>query len=904
MPGQEDPGRGKHGVNLKSVDKLTAQRDELKREVAELLELKNRHCERIQEMEAGADHSQIEEIKAENVALRKEVEELKKVKDWLYEIWKACERELDLIHDSKMWRLWMAYIAVRRFVLAPFRFFLRLPSLVRRILLLAARFGGVCYLKTVAPIRSARARRRRGRPLPGKMSSPSEPRGLARGLRPRVLIVSPYQIYPANHGGGVRLINLVQRLSKSCDLFLIVFSIHGDDPDQRQALEPYTVRLDFHRWVPKHRPDLFGLNPPNAQLFSSERVSELIRDVVLGNQIDIVQLEYAELGQYASSVPDGVPVILTEHDIAFRTQQRRRELRFMDRYPDSKMYCSSSTDIDRIFLHELRACRKADRIHVMSEVDGEFLASFLHDGLKRIRVAPNGVDCTKLAPPPQNSRREDVLYVGNFQNLPNVDALEYLVHDIWPLLRLKRPNANLTVIGAHAEGRVDHLGGESGIRIVGEVPEIRPFYHSHRVLAAPIRAGSGTRLKILEAFAAEIPVVSTSLGAEGIAYEDGKHVVIADSALKFAEALDRLLDDDSQTDILTQEGRELAEHRYDWSRVSELILSDYADLLDSSRRSDEPRRRAGGTPEPRGPSGAREPISTPAKVGANSGCPGISIIIPTFGGGVKLEECLEAVSSQVGSETFEIICIDSGSPEPEIEGMTARGAHVWSIDQRDFNHGLTRDLGAKLSRGRILVFLNQDAVPAHNEWLKKLTDPFHSGDDSLAAVQGGIREVDDFEERFFWDSCGERFYFTSEGRRWMEKYNGIGFSTVNCAIRRDIWHRHPFGWAPTMEDKKWQRKIIEAGFTIRYEEDATAIHTHNYDIDSLIKRCSSEGHGWRTLGESYSFTDMLGDLWRPEVLVELLNGRKKRPIKSSAEVFFPVIRPLALYWGNHFSKGA
>ena len=891
-------------MGLKSIDELTAERDELKREVAELLESKQRLCEQIQQMEAGADLAQIEEIKADREALQEEVKELEKVKDWLYEIWKGCEFELDQIHSSKMWRVWMAYIAIRRALLTPFRLVLELPSLVRKVFVSFARFGGVCYLKTMASIRRARAWIRRRRPLLGQNPAPSATHEFAEGSRPRLLLVTPYHIYPANHGGGVRLINLVQRLSESCDLFLLVFSAQGEDPDQREALEPYCARLDFHRWVPKHRPDLFGLKPPNAQLFSSERVTELIRDIVLGNQIDIVQLEYAELGQYATSVPGGVPVILTEHDIAFRTQQRRRELLFMDRYPDSKVYCNTRTDLDRIFLHEQRACREADRIHVMSEVDGDFLSSFLPDGWKRIRVAPNGVDCSELAPPPENPEREGVLYVGNFQNLPNVDALEYLVHDVWPLLRLKRPNETLTVVGAHAEGRVTHFDGKNGVKIVGEVPEIRPYYHSHRVLAAPIRAASGTRLKILEAFAAGIPVVSTTVGAEGVAYEDGKHLVIADSAMKFAEALERLLDDDRQKDILTREGRKLAEQRYDWKRVSEVVLADYVDLLDTSRRSGEPRRRVGGTPEPRSPNGARGPVSTQARVDASADGPDISVIIPTFNGGAKLDETLEAVSSQVLSEKFEIICVDSGSPKSEIQGMTDRGAQVWSIDGQDFNHGLTRDLGASLSRGRILVFLNQDAVPAHNEWLRELTGPLRNGDGSVAAVQGGIQEVDDCNERFFWDSCGERFYFTSESKNWMNRYHGIGFSTVNCAMRRDVWQRHPFGWAPTMEDKKWQRKVIEAGFKIQHEENATTIHTHDYDFEALIKRCSSEGFGWRTLGERYSLTDMLGDLWRPEALVELLRGRKERPIKSSAEVLFPVIRPLALYWGNHFSKGA
>jgi hypothetical protein len=327
-------------VDVKSIDELTAERDELKREVAELLEFKRQQCERIQEMEAGADLAQIEKIKADRDACQEQVKELEKTKDWLFEIWKGCEFELDQIHSSKMWRVWMAYIAIRRLLLTPFRLVLVLPSLVRKVFVLSARFGGVCYLKTVAFIQRARAWLRRRRPRRGRDSAPSTTHKLTGGRRPRLLLVTPYHIYPANHGGGVRLINLLKRLSESCDLFLLVFSTRGEDPDQRGALERYCVRLDFHRWVPKHRPDLFGLRPPSAQLFSCKRVTELIRDIVLGNQIDIVQLEYAELGQYASSVPDGVPVVLTEHDIAFRTQQRRRELRFMDRYPDSKAYWS------------------------------------------------------------------------------------------------------------------------------------------------------------------------------------------------------------------------------------------------------------------------------------------------------------------------------------------------------------------------------------------------------------------------------------------------------------------------------------------------------------------------------------------------------------------------------------
>lgn len=538
-------------------------------------------------------------LEAERSELKEQVDELLSTKDWLYEKWQSSERQLEEIHDSKMWRLWMSYIAVRGVLLAPIMLLLKLPKLIGSAISRAGKFFGWCYLGLSSTVLSLRARLRRG--LSETRLTMTEPDGaVPDGPRPKVLLVMPYHIHPANHGGGVRLFNLVKLLSQSCDLYVLVFSIVGEDVEQRAALEPYCARVDFHRWIPKHRPDRFGIKPPNAQLFWSEKAADLIRNTVLEHHIDIVQLEYAELGQYAEIVPDGVPVILTEHDIAFRTQKRRRALRFVDRYPDSAAYCATKSDLWRLLVHEIKVCRSADRIHTMSKLDGEYLASFLPEGEKNIRVAPNGVDCSALTPPDDNPPRCDVLYVGNFQNLPNMDALEYLVQDVWPILRLNCPNARLTVVGAHAEGNVSHFHGKNGVRVVGEVPEVAPYYHGHRILAVPIRAGSGTRLKILEAFAAGIPVVSTTLGAEGIEYENDRHLVIADDAVAFAAAIETLLSDDEKAERLASEGMELARSRYDWSWVAAAIEADYAELMHSRVNQEEPVLLPRGLEKPRG----------------------------------------------------------------------------------------------------------------------------------------------------------------------------------------------------------------------------------------------------------------------------------------------------------------
>jgi rhamnosyltransferase len=233
--------------------------------------------------------------------------------------------------------------------------------------------------------------------------------------------------------------------------------------------------------------------------------------------------------------------------------------------------------------------------------------------------------------------------------------------------------------------------------------------------------------------------------------------------------------------------------------------------------------------------------------------------------------------------------------------MDRHGVRVIRVDRSSFNHGLTRDAGAAGSRGRVLVFLNQDAVPSGDQWLEHLTAPLFRVD-CCAAVQGGIRETPDRSRRFYWDSCGERFYFTRESKRWIERYFGIGFSTVNAAIRRDVWERHPFGEAAFMEDKKWQREIVGAGYAIHVAPSASVHHTHVYGWKSLVRRCRSEGFGWRTVGEKYSLSDMLADATQPHVYADLLRGLRRGEIRTWAELLFPCVRPLMVYRGNRWGR--
>ena len=217
--------------------------------------------------------------------------------------------------------------------------------------------------------------------------------------------------------------------------------------------------------------------------------------------------------------------------------------------------------------------------------------------------------------------------------------------------------------------------------------------------------------------------------------------------------------------------------------------------------------------------------------------PEISVVVPTRDGGELLASLVRAVRTQATARSVEIVLVDSGSPPGELERLAALGARVERISPCSFDHGLTRDHGARIARGDVLVFLNQDALPVGERWLEGLVAPLAAAD-APQAVQGAIREFPDEElarvgrRRFYWDSCGPRFYFTSESRDWIDRYGGLGFSTVHCALRRDAWERLPFGAAPILEDKLWQKAAVARGWRIVAlgPDDALVWHTHDYDL--------------------------------------------------------------------------
>jgi rhamnosyltransferase len=222
----------------------------------------------------------------------------------------------------------------------------------------------------------------------------------------------------------------------------------------------------------------------------------------------------------------------------------------------------------------------------------------------------------------------------------------------------------------------------------------------------------------------------------------------------------------------------------------------------------------------------------------------ISIVIPVKDGGADLERCLDAIAVQRIDKQVEVVIVDSGSSDGSVALARARGALVCEIPAHEFSHGASRNLGASLASGDVLVFISQDAYPVDEQWLRRLTASLHSEPD-IAGVYGrqlpheGARPP----EVYFLG-----FLYGAEPR--IQQADGIGalnmqttlFSNVNSAMPRAVWERFPFVQDIVMsEDQDWSRRVLLAGMRIAYEPAAAVRHSHNYTLLGAFRRFFDSG---------------------------------------------------------------
>jgi len=392
-----------------------------------------------------------------------------------------------------------------------------------------------------------------------------------------VLFVSPYPICPPVHGGGVFMYQTARELMSLCSLHLVILLDHDWEQwdhaelEQHAASAEYLVRLEG-------KPKEFGSAIPYAvREFANPDLEWLLHRQIYTRVVDVVQLEYTSLGQYHFDFRR-IACVLFEHDVYFQSIGRGLAgTRSLIRKT------KATFEYLRALRFELNILPKFDRVQVCSPENGDYLLSFLPGLAGKLDDNRAGIATARYEFHSDGRESRTMLFLGSFRHPPNLEALDWFARKVMPRVLERLPEARLVIVGADPPPRHSLPDVGDHIELRGFVEDVREPLSRYSVFVCPILSGSGMRVKLLEAFAAGIPVVSTRLGAEGLADRDGDICALADSPEEFVEKILELFADPEKAAELAQRAREHVVATRDMGVLTRKLLESYRSVLRAKR---------------------------------------------------------------------------------------------------------------------------------------------------------------------------------------------------------------------------------------------------------------------------------------------------------------------------------
>ena len=401
-----------------------------------------------------------------------------------------------------------------------------------------------------------------------------------------LLYLSQFPPSPPTFGAQRRMQGLMAALAARHDITAVSLITPDLDAGAAQrAMREYcreVVLVPARAWQGAHKRllqlrSLFSSRSHERRFFDVPGLRRMLDSLLSRRAFDVVNVELPFLAhERLARAPPGRPLprlVLDEHNIEFdlARQQAQNDAGLARRIHNARNW-------PKVRREELGLWRRFDGVTFCSDAD-EARARALVPSV-RSAVIPNSVDVEYFKPRPHDPPPEGstVLFFGAINYYPNVDGVLHLLREIWPLIAKSHPRARLKIVGQHPTPEILAFRGPR-VEVSGQVEDLRPHLSSAAVSIAPLRIGGGTRFKILEAMAMARPVVSTSLGAEGIEVESGRHLLLANDAAAFAGAVGRILDDAQLADRLAREGRALVEARYSWAVAADRLDLFFRQLL-------------------------------------------------------------------------------------------------------------------------------------------------------------------------------------------------------------------------------------------------------------------------------------------------------------------------------------
>lgn len=388
----------------------------------------------------------------------------------------------------------------------------------------------------------------------------------------KILLLTPQRPYPPHQGTTLRNFNLIKQLANHHELHLLTFLEPDQTPHDPGPLPQFcraidtvprptrTIRTRLRQMLLTGRPDM------SWRLWSPEFARRL-KQYLSKNQVDLVQIEGIEMAPYLPIVEQSSPkskIIYDAHNAEWILQKRAclADVKTPRRWI-AAMY--SWVQWQRLRRYEADLLRRVDHTIAMSAPDEAALREVCPNAA--MTVVPNGVDVAAYADYQGQAIPYDLLFTGKMDFRPNIDAVLWFGQQVWPLIQAKRPETTFAIVGQRPHPRLDVLRELPGLTITGFVESVQPYLAGARVYVAPLRVGGGTRLKLMEAMAMGVPIVSTTVGAEGFPVAHEQELLLADTPIAFAEAVLALLQTPTRRAKVGQRGQQFAQENYDWKTL-------------------------------------------------------------------------------------------------------------------------------------------------------------------------------------------------------------------------------------------------------------------------------------------------------------------------------------------------
>ncbi|KAM3094102.1 tetratricopeptide repeat protein [Phormidesmis sp. 146-35] len=385
----------------------------------------------------------------------------------------------------------------------------------------------------------------------------------------RILMVTPYPTYPPKHGAITRMFYEMQALSRQHHLVVVSFVFSQGDYRLEAEVSHFcnlsiTVMLGD---APPRQPQ----QPKLIHRYSSQRMRKILNTLQTAN-FDIVLCDFIYMAQYRD-IFQNTYCVLGEHNIESQLLKRCAEVngnvevnKLATQTESVKAFLESESESALLADFETQYWRKFNLRIVVSESDRQTLESRCNIG--STIVVNNGIDTTEVTLL-ENPDNKNILFIGTLNYYPNIDGACYFVEKILPIVWQQDPTICFWMAGADPPQAILDLAQDSRIRVIANPETMSDVAQNCQMTIVPLRIGGGTRIKILHSMAMGLPVVTTSLGCEGLAIMEGVHLLIRDQPESFAEAILQLLSDDELQEKLRVNGRQLVEQQYDWRQIFE-----------------------------------------------------------------------------------------------------------------------------------------------------------------------------------------------------------------------------------------------------------------------------------------------------------------------------------------------